>query len=134
MADFLLQCMTEHRPHCVGELGSGLWTLVLAAALKDIPGATLTSVEQDYDQTLKAVTRSGAAGTLPPRFYLRPLAPDGWYEDFQPLRQFDLLLADGLARRRCPNLRPRVSSQRMPAGGSASLFGGLDAARKLNRP
>ena len=106
-ADLLLllhRLVSEERPRTVLECGSGVSTLVLAYALRDIDGASLTSLEHDpkcLEATRRSLDRHGLTEVADVR--LAPLVPvpgkddhEQWYDPNQlPPGPIDLVFVDG---------------------------------------
>lgn len=100
----LHQLVRDERPRHVLECGSGASTLILAYALRDIGGATLTTLEHDagyLDSTRELLRHHGLSDAVDLR--LAPLVPvetgtegERWYEPEQlPSGPIDLIFIDG---------------------------------------
>jgi predicted O-methyltransferase YrrM len=106
-ADLLVllhQLVRDERPHRVLECGSGVSTLILAYALRDIDGAVLVTLEHDHRyvaSTRELLRRHGLSDAVELR--LAPLVPvetptegERWYDPDQlPSGPIDLMFVDG---------------------------------------
>jgi len=109
LLSFLVRHIEAERPRHAVELGSGLSTVVLGRAMKNV-GGCLTSIEADTEYLARTRVLLDAEGLDNVTLIHAPITPrDGfrWYDHdaMKELAPIDLLLVDGPPTLTCPLAR-----------------------------